>query len=308
MRFALALALGTIASAAPTITSRSGQVAFEFSPSGFPNTAPGSAELQAIEKDAHGTLPNGALPAKIADTSAAVWSLIAFNELFEVAFFTSLLNNITNSVPGYDVKAIGSHQVRDRVAQALQTVIAQEKLHALGANGVLKTANRTTVQPCKYVFPVSNFDDAIAFAATFTDVVLGTLQEALTNFGLDGDTGFLGLVGSVIGQEGEQNGFYRLLSKEIKMPSALPFLTASSGAFAGNALNQLVIVPNSCPTKLDIPSFGKLTALTPNIGPKTTTIKFTATSKADLETAKKWSVVYINQQNKPVAELVQNVE
>lgn len=284
-----------------------GQVAFQFPlPNGFPNVAAGSATLKEIEQAAHGTLPNGALPSKISDTSATVWSLIATNELFEVAYFSSLVKNITDWVPGYEV---GSPAAREIVLGALKAVVAQEELHALGANGILAAAGRTTIQPCKYVFPVNNFDDALAFASTFTDVVLGTLQSALSSFGLDGDAGFLGLVGSVIGQEGEQNGFYRALSPHIKIPSALPFLTASAGPFALSALQQLVIVPGSCPSKLDIPTFGALTIETKNVGPHTETISFSLVDKeVDIATVNKWNLVYINQQNKPVVEKLQGAK
>ncbi|ETS86278.1 hypothetical protein PFICI_00106 [Pestalotiopsis fici W106-1] len=281
------------------------QKAFSFPLSdGFPNIDGNSSALQAIQAQAHGTLPNGPLPTSIADVSAIVWSLIAFNELFEVAYFSSLISNITGNVHGYE---IGSTAASGVVLNALQTVQAQEKLHALGANGILKAAGRKTISPCEYVFPVDNFEDAIAFASTFTDIVLGTLQEAQTNFGLDGDAEFIGLVGSVIGQEGEQNGFYRSIGQPSRVPSSQPFLTASAGIFALSTLHQMVVVPGSCPDTIPIPVLDALNVDTDKISPQTAEIQFsfhTNDTKLDTDNL---SLVYINGQNLPLVEKLSNV-
>ena len=156
--------------------STGGQVPFKFPlANGFPDIKVPSQALTDIEKIARGTLPNGALPTHLNASSVGVFSVIATNELFEVAYFTSLINNITNNVPGYE---IGSPKVREFVLNTLTTVQAQEELHAIGANGILASAGAKTIAPCEYVFPVDNFDDAITLAFTFTDVVLGTLQDA----------------------------------------------------------------------------------------------------------------------------------
>ena len=127
--------------------------------------------------------------------------MIAFNELFEVAFFTSLINNITNNAPGFELE---SGKIKDVVLNALIAVQAQEELHALGANGILTSAGATPIQPCEYIFPSADFDSAIDFARTFTDVVLGTLQDAQNGLAVNGDDELVALIGSVIGQEGEQ--------------------------------------------------------------------------------------------------------
>ena len=133
------------------------------------------------------------------DASATTFQAIAFGEFFEVAYFSSLINNITNNVPGYE---IGSGAVKSAILDALLAIQAQEELHALGVNAILQSAGRTPVQPCKYVFPVDNFDDAIKTAATFTDaVVLGGLQDALNTFATDGDAAVVSLLTSVVGQE-----------------------------------------------------------------------------------------------------------
>ncbi|KAK4617950.1 hypothetical protein CLAFUW4_12511 [Fulvia fulva] len=268
---------------------------------GFPNIQVPSDALTAIQKQAHGTLPNGALPKKINDTSATVLELIAFNEIFEVAYFTSLLGNITDGT--FDV---GKGAAKDIVVNAITAVQAQEELHALGANAILATAGRTPIKPCEYKFPTTDFDSSISLAATFTDVVLGTLQDALEAFGTDGDSELLALIGSVIGQEGEQVGFYRNIGKKI--PSALPFLTRSTAPFAYSALNQVFIVPGSCPNAniIDIPIYEPLTVVTPPTAPEDTTVTFSIAKKAGVDVTK-MSIVYINQQNVPVSEPVRSV-
>jgi len=231
--------------------------------------------------------------------------LIAFNELFEVAFFTDLIYNITNNVPGYEV---GGNGVQQFVLNALTAVQAQEELHALNANGALAHFGASPIQPCKYQFPVSTFADAIGLASTFTDVVLGTLQDVQSKLATDGDDGLIRGIGSVIGQEGEQNGYYRTLLNKI--PSALPFLTTSTREFAFSALNQNFVVPGSCPNigEISLPVFGPLTVVTSNISPSTQNVQFsfTATASANAASAAGLSVVYINQQNLPVVEPLLN--
>ena len=290
--------------AAPTASS-SDQGVFKYPLSnGFPNIDNPSSELTAIEQQAHGTLGNGGLPTSIEDATETTFEVIAFNELFEVAFFTSLLMNITDNVAGYE---IDNAEARNLVLTALTAIQGQEQLHALGANGILKSAGKTPIQPCEYTFPVDNFFDAIALASTFTDVVLGTLQSALTTFGTDGDAEFLQLVGSIIGQEGEQNGFYRVIGD--KNPSALPFLTTSAGPFAFSALNQNFVVPGSCPNSdiIEVPVFGLLSVDTQNIQPVTQPLQFSFTNINNTDTSS-LSIVYINQQNVPVVEKVENVK
>jgi len=152
---------------------------------------------------------------------------------------------------------------------------------------------------------VTNFGDAIALASTFTDVVLGTLQDAENTLGVEGDTGFLRGIASVIGQEGEQNGFYRVLQNKI--PSALPFLTTSAGPFAFSALNQNFIVPGSCPNPPAITILGVLNVLSKNLQAVDTTAQFSFTL-TDSTDPNSLSLVYINQQNVPVVEKLQNVK
>jgi hypothetical protein len=146
---------------------------------GFPN--PNAAQIVAIEAQAHGSLPNGAPPATPPkDDSFTSLRLIAFNELFEVAFFTELLSNITNNVSGYDIQ---HDERRNYVIEVITNILAQEELHAINVNNALAHFNQGPIQPCQYNFPVNNVEDAIALASTFTDVVLGTLQDVVSAFG-----------------------------------------------------------------------------------------------------------------------------
>ena len=149
---------------------------------GFPTIANPSTQLSEIEAAAHGSLPTGlSPPAPPTANSITSLRLIAFNELFEVAFFTELIANITNNIDGYTFRTTHEKEV---VLTTLTAIQAQEELHELNANGaVAKFGGKGPVQPCRYNFPISRFDDAIALASTFTDVVLGTLQDIQTLFG-----------------------------------------------------------------------------------------------------------------------------
>ncbi|MCJ1282830.1 hypothetical protein MMC26_002156 [Xylographa opegraphella] len=225
---------------------------------GFPSPSP--AQLKGIETLAGGSLPNGPLPTKLQPSAVAALQLIALNEIFEVAYFTDLLTNITTNVAGYDLAGYN----RTFVIEALTAVANQEKLHALGANGILASANATQITPCEYMFPVSDFLSAITLAQTFTDVVLGVLPQGQTLFASDGgdEVPLVNLIGSIIAQEGQQDGWYRSL--QLKTPSAAPFLTTEAPAFAFTFL-QGVIVPGSCPgvdiIGASIPTFGPLTVV-----------------------------------------------
>lgn len=198
-------------------------------PSPFPNVVKDSPQQTSIEEAALGTLPSGNPPPPTPKEDSLIsLGFIAFNELFEVAFFTELIGNITSHKMGYNKIANV-----EEVLRVLKVVQAQEELHELNANGAFKTFTGNSIEPCKYDFPVDTFEDAIALASTFTDVVLSTLPDIQTIFALQNDTGLIRGVGSVIGQEGEQNGFYHQILGQV--PPQLPFLTGGARDFAFNA-------------------------------------------------------------------------
>ncbi|KAK3110590.1 hypothetical protein LTR53_014964 [Teratosphaeriaceae sp. CCFEE 6253] len=287
--------------------SSAGQTPFKFPlANGFPDLSPEA--LRQVEELAQGTLPDGPPVSHLQDGSVTVFELIAFNELFEVAFFSSLLANVTSGAYGF---GIDSSILKDQVVAALTAVLAQEELHNLGANGILKNAGQDQIQPCEYVFPTASFDDAIALARTFTDVVLGTLQAGQFGLASDGDVGFVPLLGAVQGQEGEQNGFYRNLLGLI--PSAAPFLTRSEPQFAFSALNQNFVVNGTCHGPANdklfatLPVFGVLNVESKNISLEDQTLTFSVSTPSSESDVAAWKVTYINQQNVPVTESISNV-
>lgn len=294
-------AFAALASAAPLEKRFS-----DFSPNGkyfplkngFPD--PSNDELLNIEKKAYGTLPNWAA-SDASEEGIINLQLIAFNELLEVAFFSELLHNVTEKAPGYDL-GYGQEYVLD----TLKTIVAQEQIHALTANGELISMDEEEIEPCRYQFPVNDFHSAIELASKFTSTVIGTLQEMNQFFAENGDADFVRKISSVIANEGEQNGFFRLVGK--KHPSSQPFPTTGTREYAFSALQRL-IVPGSCPNIDVIPLkiFEPLNLLTQNVKPKTQHLKFSV-KKADAGTDdwNELSVVLINGQNKPITESLVN--
>lgn len=81
---------------------------------GFPN--PSDQQELDIAQRAAGKLPNGPLPKALSIKAAAAFQLIAYNELFETAFFSSLLKNISSGRTGYSLPN------GDDKAQALKVI------------------------------------------------------------------------------------------------------------------------------------------------------------------------------------------
>jgi len=169
---------------------------------------------------------------------------------------------------------------------------------------VLANANQTTIQPCQYNFPVSDFHSAIALAQTFTDVVLGVLPVAQGLFAADGgeEAALVPIVGSIIGQEGEQAGYYRYLQK--KVASAAPLLTGGAPQFAYTAISQFM-VPNSCPN-INVIGLTAFPALTLESTPKAanSTQLFSVSGAVNAANS---TLVYISGQNLPVSVPITNV-
>lgn len=89
---------------------------------GFPN--PSAAQLAAIETIADGQISNAPPPLKLAQSSLTAFQLIAFNENFEVGFFSSLIDNITADMDGYRLDA----KAKDNILSVLKTVKAVSSL------------------------------------------------------------------------------------------------------------------------------------------------------------------------------------
>ena len=111
--------------------------------------------------------------------------------------------------------------------------------------------------------------------------------------------------------QGEQNGFFRALQSHV--PSALPFLTRSAGPFAFSYMNQNFVVPGSCPTTINVPIFSPLKLVTSGnvVGTKIQArdqqLSFSFSNDKQTSTSG-LSLVYINQQNLPIVEKIQNVQ
>ena len=264
---------------------------------GFPNLSPSA--LSDVNNAAHGTLSNATGKPTFSTNDLTNFQLVAFNEFFEVAFFTSLLTNITTGVPGFEIPA---HLNATYILDTLIAVQAQEELHAINANTKLPVPLKT----CEYKFPTKDFNGAIALAATFTDVVLGTLQDIATIFAGD-NAGVVRGVAATIGQEGEQNGFYRSL--QGKIPSAQPFLTASARDFAFSALNQNFVVPGSCDISgIPLKVFGVLNLETANVGLGDQTISLSFDISSYKGSYDDLEFVLISGQNVPIVQDLKNVK
>ncbi|KAF5861728.1 hypothetical protein ETB97_012605 [Aspergillus alliaceus] len=58
------------------------------------------------------------------------------------------------------------------------------------------------IQPCRYQFPIADFDAAIALAATFTGILLGTLQDVVVRLAGNNDVDLTRVMAATIGNEG----------------------------------------------------------------------------------------------------------
>ena len=84
---------------------------------GFP--LPNNAQLRNIENAAQGSLPNLPLPDTLSPSSLTAFQIIIMNEHFETAFFGSLVSNITNSTPGYELDSDGQTELLDVMSRIL---------------------------------------------------------------------------------------------------------------------------------------------------------------------------------------------
>ena len=140
----------------------------------------------------------------------------------------------------------------------------QEEIHALGAVSILKSVGAFAPSACQYQFPVADLKSSVMIAETFTAAVLGALQGANVLFAMDQEPAPIQLISSVIGQEGEQTGFFRVLLQEVSSES--PFLTTVPAPFAWSAL-QMFVVPGSCPYPLSNINLPILPGIMVNGGP-----------------------------------------
>lgn len=132
--------------AAPTPPQKPANSPHEL-PDGLPNPTP--EQRRIIEQNAHGTLPNGPPPPVISNNGIINLQLIAFNELFEVAFFNDLIGNVTRNVTGY---TFSNNTERDTVMRALKAILAvrppKHPTPVFTDTGPWNAARRTPRNPC----------------------------------------------------------------------------------------------------------------------------------------------------------------
>ncbi|KAL8992954.1 MAG: hypothetical protein Q9169_006714 [Polycauliona sp. 2 TL-2023] len=328
MRLITIVALATAVTAAPALFANTSIFPL---PDGFPSPSP--AQLLEIERLAGGRLPTNPLPTGLSKDEITTLKLLAHNELYEVAFFTELLTNLTTHVAGYGPQDLapypgGAPLEPTLLYKTIESIKNQEELHAIAANAFLVSAGEQPIAPCRYVFPVSNFKNAILFARVFTDLALGTIPAVQLLYAKGNATRNILTLGSILGQEGQQDGFFRYAQN--KPASAAPFLTGSTASIAFNALRKL-IVEDSCPQPLStigLPEWTKLKYFdasfainnyngielaTPEPSWPAWVVSNPATRNGSLpffssgfEAPRTSSIVYLSGQNKPVAVPITN--
>ncbi|KAM6510171.1 hypothetical protein FALCPG4_017796 [Fusarium falciforme] len=119
-------------------------------------------------------LEGSVLSQYLGESSKTAFQALAFGEEFEQAYFSSLLQNVTDGVVGYRHHG---RFTKAELVKVLENVVAQEELHAINAINVLKHFNVPAPMLCEYHFPMNNIEDAFALAESFTMFAVGTLQD-----------------------------------------------------------------------------------------------------------------------------------
>jgi hypothetical protein len=78
-------------------------------------------QLKDISRRADGTLSNAPPPPKLGESSKTAFQALAFGEEFEQAYFSSLLQNVTDGVPGYRHHG---RFTKAELVKVLETVVA----------------------------------------------------------------------------------------------------------------------------------------------------------------------------------------
>lgn len=200
---------------------------------------------------AGGAPPNSPPPANISATAIAGFTGANFLENLESAFFFAGLQNLThtwNSSP--DVIAV------------VRNVIAQEEVHVQTIENLLSHFKAPTLDPCKYVFPVTSEASFLQLANIITSVGIGAVINLASTIAVT-DPGLVPGPASILAVEARHDAFFRISGLNA-VPNPAPFDTRISGAWALNLANQFV-VPGSCPPdqKIKFPIFPTLTVIPP---------------------------------------------
>ena len=132
----------------------------------------------------------------------------------------------------------------------------------------------------------------MAIADNFAGLLIGAIPVVITDFGASPE--IVNLFSSVLGQEGQQDGYFRWL--ESTVPNESPFLTSTTLSFLYNHINQHFVVPGSCPQKLNLPTYNKLLPLEspPAVN---TTISYSTTQPGVISS---YYIAYMSGQSDPV--------
>lgn len=171
-------------------------------------------------------------------------------------------------------------------------------------NAALEHYGHVEIQPCQYNFPVSSYNESLILANSFTNTVIGTLSSIIQQYGKVGDADLIAEIGTVIGQEGQQSGGFRIA--QGKRPSANAYPTYASPSFLYSLVNTFT-VPGSCPNSnlIDIPILKPLTVLTPSPQPADGTINLVV--EPSNPAIGNLSVVYLSGQAQPVVVAITDI-
>ena len=148
------------------------------------------------------------------------------------------------------------------------------------------------VKPCEYEFPVNSFSEAMDTADDFAMLLMAAISSVIVDFGSTPQ--IVNLFSSVLGQEGQQDGYLRWLKSVV--PNENPFLTSTTLSYVYSHIHQHFVVPGTCPQQLNFPIYNRLTPLE-SPPAKNTTISFSTTQPHVNST---YSIAYMSGQNLPV--------
>ncbi|KAF7551964.1 hypothetical protein G7046_g7557 [Stylonectria norvegica] len=222
---------------------------------------PLNRQIRVISSEAGGKLPKGPLPKNLSKKGIAAFQLILLNEFFEVAYFEALRKNVTKKRTGFELgyetalrtngTRYENNQTRAeiRMEQNLNVLLNQEKMHAIAAQQVLKANHAVRPPPCRYRCHVNNLEEALRHAETFTAVGMGVLQTVSVILSEENQSDVVRILSSIIGQEGEQNGYFRELLGYV--PTEAPFLTNVPLEYAYSVLQRYTLQCSYTKTKIE---------------------------------------------------------
>lgn len=172
----------------------------------------------------------------------------------------------------------------------------QEELHLISANEGLNGSGHAEIKPCAYEFPVTSFDAAIRMADDFSGLLIGVISAVIQQFidGGDGEPSTIAQFCAVLGQEGQQDGFFRLMAS--KVPNANPFLTSTTLSFLYSHIKQSYVAKGTCPSTIDLPLYETLIPLDAP-GASNTTVRYNTTQTG---VTTNYHIAYMSGQISPV--------